>query len=158
MALADRLNQIIYEQNLTKPEFAEKVGKTENYIYFLTGNSKNRPETISASFAKLIALKFGYDEEWIMYGSDSEAAAAEKHVFDRFICTGPLAAYGITKRQKEFIDLYCEGKTHGEIAAALSVGTSAVNGHRDRVYKRLGVHSRAELIEFMERLNEKQAE
>ena len=38
MILADRLNQIIEKQNLTKKEFAEKVGITEQYVYLLTGN------------------------------------------------------------------------------------------------------------------------
>ena len=68
MNLAARLNQIIKEQNLTKKEFAEKLSITENYIYLLTGNSKNRPETIAPSLAKLIALEFGYDEAWILHG------------------------------------------------------------------------------------------
>jgi len=68
MNLAARLNQIIKEQNLTKKEFAAKLSITENYIYLLTGNSKNRPETIAPSLAKLIALEFGYDEAWILHG------------------------------------------------------------------------------------------
>ena len=38
MSLADRLNQIIKEQKLTKKEFAAKLNITENYVYLLTGN------------------------------------------------------------------------------------------------------------------------
>lgn len=68
MTLADRLNQIIAEQNLSKKEFAERMGVTEQYIYLLTGNAKTRPETIKPSLAKLIALEFGYSAEWILYG------------------------------------------------------------------------------------------
>ena len=68
MTLADRLNQIIKEQKLTKKEFAAKLSITENYVYLLTGKSKNRPETIAPSLAKLIALEFGYDEGWILHG------------------------------------------------------------------------------------------
>ena len=68
MSLATRLNQIIKEQNLSKKAFAAKLGISENYIYLLTGNSKNRPETMAHSLARLIALEFGYDEEWIMHG------------------------------------------------------------------------------------------
>ena len=69
MALADRLNQIIQEQKLTKKEFAARLGITENYVYLLTGRSKNRPETIAHSLARLIALEFGYDEGWILSGT-----------------------------------------------------------------------------------------
>lgn len=68
MVLADRLNRIIEEQNLTKKEFAEKLGITEQYVYLLTGNAKNRPNRIAPSLAKLIALEFGYDAEWILHG------------------------------------------------------------------------------------------
>ena len=70
MSLADRLNQIIKEQRLTKKEFAAKLNITENYVYLLTGKSKNRPETMAPSLAKLIALEFGYDENWIMNGNN----------------------------------------------------------------------------------------
>ncbi len=66
MTLADRLNKIIAEQKLTKTEFARRVGISRNYIYILTGNVNGKPETISPSLAKLIALEFGYDEEWII--------------------------------------------------------------------------------------------
>ena len=72
MTLADRLNQIIKEQKLTKKEFAAKLSITENYVYLLTGKSKNRPETIAPSLAKLIALEFGYDKTWILTGSSEE--------------------------------------------------------------------------------------
>ena len=71
MTLADRLNQIIKEQELTKKEFAAKLSITENYVYLLTGKSKNRPETIAPSLAKLIALEFGYDEGWILHGNQN---------------------------------------------------------------------------------------
>ena len=40
MALSDRLNKIIDEQNISKLEFARRIGVTKNYIYILTGNSR----------------------------------------------------------------------------------------------------------------------
>ena len=72
MTLADRLNQIIVEQQLSKREFAKRIGISENYLYVLTGNSRsdsNKNKTISRTLAKLIAVEFGYDEEWIMNGN-----------------------------------------------------------------------------------------
>lgn len=71
MTIADRLNQIIAEQQLSKREFAKRTGISENYLYVLTGNSRpdsNKNKTISRSLAKLIAVEFGYDEEWILNG------------------------------------------------------------------------------------------
>ena len=62
MALADRLNQIVSDI-------------TVNYVYILTGNSRPDTEqnkTISPSLAKLIALEFGYDADWILHGDSTE--------------------------------------------------------------------------------------
>ena len=72
MTLADRLNQIIDEQNISKAEFSRRVGVSVNYIYQLTGSSEKRPATIHQSLAKLIALEFGYDENWILHGKKAE--------------------------------------------------------------------------------------
>ncbi len=69
MTLSDKLNQIIREQNISKAEFAKRVGITGNYLYILTGESRqgtNKNKKISPSLAKLIALEFGYDEKWLM--------------------------------------------------------------------------------------------
>ena len=71
MTLADRLNKIIVEQQLSKREFAKRIGISENYLYDLTGNSRsdsNKNKTISRALAKLIAMEFGYDENWILNG------------------------------------------------------------------------------------------
>ncbi len=72
MTLADRLNHIIREQNVSKAQFARRVGISENYIYILTGqrgSSTEKPMGLSGSLCKLIALEFGYNEEWILYGT-----------------------------------------------------------------------------------------
>lgn len=71
MTLSDRLNQIIQEQNITKAEFACRLGISPNYVYILTGNSRQGSPAgkhISPALAKLIAIEFGYDEHWIMTG------------------------------------------------------------------------------------------
>jgi len=67
MALADRLNKIITEQNISKREFARRVGVSENYVYTLTGES-NKITTVSSMLAKVIAMEFGYDADWILNG------------------------------------------------------------------------------------------
>lgn len=71
MTLTDRLNQIIREQNITKAEFARKLGISPNYVYILTGSSRQGSpmgKHISPALAKLIAIEFGYNEHWIMTG------------------------------------------------------------------------------------------
>ena len=71
MTLAERLNKIIEEQNISKAEFAKRVGITRNYIYILTGNSRpgtGQNKEISPMLAKVISMEFGYDEDWILNG------------------------------------------------------------------------------------------
>ena len=75
MTLADRLNQIITEQQLSKREFAKRIDMSENYLYILTGKSRpnsNLNKTISPMMAKVIALEFGYDADWILNGDLGE--------------------------------------------------------------------------------------
>ena len=67
ISLANRLNQIIDEQKISKREFAKRVGVSENYVYTLTGES-NKITTLSPMLAKVIAMEFGYDAEWILHG------------------------------------------------------------------------------------------
>ena len=68
MTLADRLNKIIAEQNISKREFAKRIGVSENYVYTLTGESK-KIITLSPSLAKVIAFEFGCNAEWILNGN-----------------------------------------------------------------------------------------
>ena len=68
MTLADRLNKIIAEQNISKREFAKRIGVSENYVYTLTGES-NKITTLSPSLAKVIAFEFGCNAEWILNGN-----------------------------------------------------------------------------------------
>ena len=73
MTLSDRLNKIIEEQNISKVEFARRIGVTKNYIYILTGNSRkdtDQNKVISPMLAKVIAMEFGYDENWILNGDE----------------------------------------------------------------------------------------
>ena len=71
MTLADRLNKIIAEQKISKREFAKRVGVSENYVYTLTGES-NKITTLSPMLAKVIAMEFGYDAEWVLHGKQSD--------------------------------------------------------------------------------------
>lgn len=76
MTLADRLNRIIEEQNISKFEFAQRVGVSVNYIYILTGNSRagtNQNKAISPLLAKSIAMEFRYNVDWILNGENYES-------------------------------------------------------------------------------------
>jgi DNA-binding CsgD family transcriptional regulator len=60
---------------------------------------------------------------------------------------GPL-----TPRLVEVAELACQGMRTAEIAAKLVISQRSVESHMQRIYTRLGVTSRAELAEHMDRL------
>ena len=68
MTLANRLNQNIDEQKISKRAFTKRIGGSENYIYTLTGES-NKITTLSPMLAKVIAMEFGCDAKWILNGN-----------------------------------------------------------------------------------------
>ena len=54
----------------------------------------------------------------------------------------------LTERQREFLRLYAEGRTHREIAEALNMSKRTVEFHRDRIMDAFGLKSNAELVLF----------
>ena len=64
----------------------------------------------------------------------------------------------LTKRESEILDLLVEGKTVQQIAASLYLSSATVHEHVTHIYRKLGVHTRAQCVrEAMLRLLTKQA-
>jgi two-component system response regulator NreC len=55
---------------------------------------------------------------------------------------------GLSPRETELLRLIALGHTSAEIAAKLHVSRRTVETHRARVYDKLGLKSRAELVQF----------
>ena len=62
--------------------------------------------------------------------------------------TESILASLLTKREREVIQLLAEGKTTKEIASELYISVKTVATHRDRIMKKLGIHSIAGLTKF----------
>ncbi|WP_193044566.1 helix-turn-helix transcriptional regulator [Mycolicibacterium baixiangningiae] len=58
---------------------------------------------------------------------------------------GRQTAAGLAESERRFADLAAEGLTNREIAAALFVSEKTVEANLSRIYRRLGIRSRAEL-------------
>jgi DNA-binding NarL/FixJ family response regulator len=54
----------------------------------------------------------------------------------------------LTERQREFLRLYAEGRTHREIAEALNISKKTVEFHRDQIMDAFGLKSNADLVLF----------
>ncbi len=54
----------------------------------------------------------------------------------------------ITAREQQVLEMLAAGKTNEEIAAALSISKHTVARHRENVMRKLGLHSRSELVKY----------
>lgn len=58
----------------------------------------------------------------------------------------------LTKRQQEVLQMVMEGKLNKQIAAELGTGEQNIKLHRAHIMQNMGVHSLAELVRIVERL------
>ncbi|MFB7211921.1 response regulator transcription factor [Streptomyces sp. NPDC056255] len=82
-----------------------------------------------------------------------KAHAFLEHTFQAGRCaveTGPpVAAWGLTPRERDVVRLVCEGATNAEIGAALFISVATVKTHVQHVFEKTGVRSRTQLIARM---------
>lgn len=57
-----------------------------------------------------------------------------------------LGQYGLTKREKEVLDLLVSGKTYKQIADEMIVSPFTVRSHMENLYRKLDVHNKAEAV------------
>ena len=62
-----------------------------------------------------------------------------------------VAKYGLTAREEQICDFLLQGHTLAAIADRLGIALSTVQGYSKSLYKKLGVHSRQEVVDLVER-------
>ncbi len=60
-------------------------------------------------------------------------------------CAAVGAEHRLTPREIEVMQMLCAGRSRGYVAETLYISENTVKTHADRLYKKLGVHSREEL-------------
>ncbi len=112
------------------------------YIYYLFPASI--PVFILLFFlAVVIPVIYFYSQKdrfIVMNKSGSELSSLENMI----------ARYGITKREQEIIKEVCSGKSNQEIADTLFISLQTVKDHTHRIYLKIGIKSRAQLIRIMQ--------
>lgn len=58
------------------------------------------------------------------------------------------AINGITSREQEVLEKLAEGRSNDEIAEQLSISKHTVARHRENLMRKLGLHSRSELVKY----------
>jgi len=59
----------------------------------------------------------------------------------------------LTKREKEILELICEGMSNRRIAKELYISDHTVGVHRKHIMKKIGVTSTADLISFVSKFD-----
>jgi DNA-binding NarL/FixJ family response regulator len=97
---------------------------------------KDKPELILESIVK---IKNG---ESVMNG---KIARKVLEYFSRPLRKVSLEEYGLSKREKEILQLLVEGLSYKQIAAQCFVTLDTISTHIKRIYNKLNIHSRSEL-------------
>jgi ATP/maltotriose-dependent transcriptional regulator MalT len=79
---------------------------------------------------------------------DLTPPAAERPAAD----TDPLAALGVTRRERDVLMLLCDGLSNRQIAERLFISEKTVSTHLGHIFEKLGVHSRHEAVTVCQRL------
>lgn len=58
--------------------------------------------------------------------------------------------YGLSKREAEVFSFLAKGRDTAYIKTELFISSGTVCSHRDRIYRKLGIHSKQELLDLVE--------
>jgi DNA-binding CsgD family transcriptional regulator len=65
-------------------------------------------------------------------------------------CVGLGSRFALSAREVEIMQLICKGRSKGYIAETLFISENTVRSHSKRIYNKLGVHSKQELLDLLE--------
>lgn len=100
-----------------------------------------------------IVLLLSSKEVWELFASEvivrppAEPTGTEERSDD--ILRKRCEEWGFTQREQEIIGLLVVGRTQPWIAESLGISENTVNTHVRRIYQKMGVHSRQELIDLV---------
>lgn len=56
---------------------------------------------------------------------------------------------GVTRRERQIVEKICLGKTNKQIAEELFISVQTVKDHTHRIYGKIGVGSRMQLVQLL---------
>jgi DNA-binding CsgD family transcriptional regulator len=94
-----------------------------------------------SNLAALFYLRSGSDVAFKPVKAEAPSPVGMAHVFER---------HGVTRREKQIVEKICLGKTNKQIADELFISLQTVKDHTHRIYSKLGVKSRMQLVQVMD--------
>ena len=95
----------------------------------------------------ITAIRAAYNEEIYLYPSLAKALVSD---FLSRSHTGPEdhTLEELTPREAEVLELLAEGLSNDEIAEKLVISPHTVARHRENLMRKLGLHSKSELVKY----------
>lgn len=88
----------------------------------------------------LLYLRSNADRVFAPVKAEHATKQGMEHVLDH---------YGVTKRERQIVQKICLGKTNKQIAEELFISLQTVKDHTHRIYSKIGVNSRMQLVQMM---------
>jgi DNA-binding NarL/FixJ family response regulator len=94
----------------------------------------------ASNLPALLYLRANADRVFAPVKADTATKLGMEHVFEK---------YGVTKREQQVVQKICLGKTNKQIAEELFISLQTVKDHTHRIYSKIGVNSRMQLVQLM---------
>lgn len=148
--LKSKQNYLDFIINAIKNNFKESVASLANPgIMKITGNQKISGLNETSSAEDTYPGNFPSEKEEI----PAKKPASIEHEAVKLEATAVFTSAKLTKKEKDIAHLILEGKSDKEIAAELGISPGTVAVHNKKIYRKLGIHSRSELISKLPAIN-----
>ena len=94
----------------------------------------------ASNLPALLYLRANADRVFAPVKAETATKLGMEHVFEK---------YGVTKREQQVVQKICLGKTNKQIAEELFISLQTVKDHTHRIYSKIGVNSRMQLVQMM---------
>lgn len=101
-----------------------------------------------ATLTMLAFFLIARDRSVAEVASDDEHASGPRRFMLR--CEGVAQRYGLTKKETEVMVLVAKGRTAQRVQEIMGISAGTVNTHLSHIYRKLGVHSKQEMIDKLE--------
>ena len=124
------------------------------YLFIVLENSSSPGVGVALSLEKAEILEDGgplsaRDKVTIVEAAQMNLSEAFNALLNER-CSSAANEYHLSPRETEVLGLLARGRSLQAIADSLNVAYSTVKTHTDRIYAKMGVHSRQELIILLE--------
>lgn len=143
---------IYFIPNIAGYFVAHLLNGFEDYASLLVSGALMVIAIVAGALIVFLMKKMNFDLEEKLLNSESTDFGDEKN-FERF-----CADYGLSQKESEVIRLYSQGRNVRNISAKLYLSQSTIKTYIQRVYTKLDIHSKQELLDAIDESSRNQGD